>query len=64
MSGKQRKRSRRTAKDNGTRMESAVESYLQWLWTTCAYNASVCTEARTWATSATCTGMASQCASR
>lgn len=30
MSGKQRKRSRRTAKDNGTRMESAVESYLQW----------------------------------
>ncbi len=30
MSGKQRKRSRRTAKGNGTRMESAVESYLQW----------------------------------
>lgn len=30
MSGKQRKRSRRTAKDNGTRMETAVESYLQW----------------------------------
>ena len=30
MSGKQRKRSRKTAKDNGTRMETAVESYLQW----------------------------------
>lgn len=30
MSGKQRKRSRRTAKGNGTRMETAVESYLQW----------------------------------
>lgn len=30
MSGTPRKRSRRTAKDNGTRMESAVESYLQW----------------------------------
>ena len=30
MSDKSRKRSRRTAKDNGTRMESAVESYLQW----------------------------------
>lgn len=30
MSGKQRKRSRKTAKGNGTRMESAVESYLQW----------------------------------
>lgn len=25
-----RKRSRKTAKDNGTRMETAVESYLQW----------------------------------
>lgn len=30
MSGKQRKRSRKTAKDNGTRMETAVEAYLQW----------------------------------
>ena len=30
MSDKSRKRSRKTAKDNGTRMETAVESYLQW----------------------------------
>ena len=30
MSSKQRKRSRKTAKGNGTRMESAVESYVQW----------------------------------
>jgi hypothetical protein len=30
MSDKPRKRSRKTAKDNGTRMETAVESYLQW----------------------------------
>ena len=30
MSSKQRKRSRKTAKGNGTRMETAVESYLQW----------------------------------